>query len=212
MFASLEMKLRRSPVFTESSTPQEDSTGRSESAPAPITLMPLPSVPPQDSPHGAHGQSDGIYADPQCCIPSVRTSQPTTALYVDPASVLPLKPPDSVGQLPSSPAKAPLKMDVHDSVYSEVYDKISPDQEKQRITAPPAGREPIYDEPLGKAGMLSQRRETKPDPFAHLYAKVCKTGGATPTTSTTPPSVTASTTAAKDEPLDDVIYENLGII
>ncbi|KAM6940423.1 docking protein 3 [Xenentodon cancila] len=233
MFASLDNKLRRSPVFTDRSLTQEDSVGRSESTPAPITLMPLPLVPTHDRSRIGDGQSDGIYANPECCIPTIRTLQPTKALYIEPSNVLPLNPPSlKVSDTLSLTSAAPdptLKTDVQDSVYSEVLDKISPEQKQQSDlllktfskTTASANDEPIYSEPIRETDKPSQKPETKPDPFAHLYAKVCKppsscgpssTGSATSSTSSAPSSVTSRMTTAKAEPLDDVIYENLGII
>ncbi|XP_061580139.1 docking protein 3 [Cololabis saira] len=232
LFATLENKLRRSPVFTDRSPTQDDLVGRSECAPAPITLMPLPLVPTHDRSRGGDGQSDGIYADPECCIPTIQTpnTTPNKGLYIDPASVLPLNPPvlkvpDTLS-LTSSVPDPNHKTDVRDSVYSEVLDKIHPEQKKQSDlpstfpqTSPFANDEPIYTEPTRETEELFKKTETKPDPFAHLYAKVCKTppscgpsstGDATPSTSTS--SVTSSVTTAAGDPLDDVIYENLGII
>uniref|UniRef100_A0A1A8FWA5 Docking protein 1a n=1 Tax=Nothobranchius korthausae TaxID=1143690 RepID=A0A1A8FWA5_9TELE len=66
-------------------------------------------------------------------------------------------------------------------------------------------------------GLSDEARETKPDPFAHLYAQVCKASSRTSTTVSTttaasPPSSTVSTKASPDETSDDVIYENLGVV
>ncbi|XP_070779237.1 docking protein 1 [Enoplosus armatus] len=238
MAAILENKLRtqerKSAALEESARAREDVVGSSECAlpqPAPITLMPLPRIPTHDSHSGGHlgSQSEAVYADPADCIQSVPRPQPTMALYVDPASVLPLKPPsstESVAPPPNSSApNPPLNIDHPDLVYSEVYDKISPVQNKQTFTPSKGGKkcEPIYSEPMSKEEEVSKKNESKPDPFAHLYAQVCKsTQSPSPPSSSNviPPcpasssSVTASVgpTKATDQSLDDVIYENLGII
>ncbi|XP_040893212.1 docking protein 3 isoform X2 [Toxotes jaculatrix] len=195
----------------------------------PITLMPLPLVPTHESPSGGHhsNQSHDVYADPADCIQSLPKVQPATALYVDPASVLPLKPPNSreaVSPLPkSSPPHPCFNIDHTDSVYSEVYDKVSPVQSKPAVIQSKgknkcfADDEPIYMEPMSETA-VSCKNESKPDPFAHLYAQVCKIAASSnsSTSSNNTPSYSAPslsvTTATKDQSLDDVIYENLGII
>ncbi|XP_023152022.2 docking protein 1 [Amphiprion ocellaris] len=203
---------RKSPALDEGSPAQVDLVSKSEpSQPAPITLMPLPLVPTHEG--GPHrGQSDGIYADPSDCIQPVPKA--TTALYVDPASVLPLKPPGS--RDPPVPRSSPRTVD---SVYSEVYDRISPDHNKQNVLQRKANTnsEPIYTEPVSNTDKVSPRTETKPDPFEHLYAKVCKTPPSSsptssPTGATSTPSSSTTATKTSQESLEDVIYENLGII
>ncbi|XP_008298490.1 docking protein 3 [Stegastes partitus] len=210
MAALLENQLRTSPASEKRSPVQEDLVGKPESAqPAPITLMPLPLVPTHEGGHHG-GQSEAIYADPSDCIRPVL--KPTTALYVDPASVLPLKPPSS--REPPVPASSVPRSSARtvDSVYSEVFDKISPDQNKQvDVLQSKANREPIYAEPMSNTDKPSERTQTKPDPFEHLYAKVCKTPPSSSPT-TCPGAAAVSATTPSDESLDDVIYENLGII
>ncbi|TKS69375.1 Docking protein 1 [Collichthys lucidus] len=227
--AILENKLR-----TQESVPaQKDSSECISAQPAPITLMPLPLVPTHNSHSGGSlsGQSEVVYADPADCIQSVPKPQTTTGLYVDPACVLPLKPPScppAVNPAPNSAASNPcFTIDHPDSVYSEVYDKISPVNKQAFIQSKGKAKrfaddEPIYTVPVGNEE-VSHKNESKPDPFAHLYAQVCKK---TPSSSPSPPpnttsscralspSVTASmsTLKAPDPDLDDVIYENLGII
>lgn len=203
---------RKSPALDD--TPPVDVVDKAEPPPPAITLMPLPLVPTHDGGHPS-SQSDGIYADPSDCIQPVQKA--TTALYVDPASVLPLKPPASR----EPPVPRPGFKTV-DAVYSEVYDRISPDPNRQNILQRKTNTEPIYTEPMSSRDKVSPRTETKPDPFQHLYAKVCKTPpSSSPTVSSTPSSSMASPTTAasstsstktSQEPLDDVIYENLGII
>lgn len=242
MAAILETKLKtqeRKPAGLEDNAHAQDHlVGLSEcvsSQPAPITLMPLPLVPTHDRHSGGQlgGQSEAVYADPVECIQSVPKLQPTMALYVDPASVLPLKPPSSrecVTPPPNSSASHPcFNIYYPDSVYSEVYDKISPVQNTQTVTQYKAKTkcfaddEPIYTEPMSKNEEVSPKNENKADPFAHLYAQICKTtplssppssSNALPSSSASSSSVTAtmSTTKAIDQSLDDVIYENLGII
>ncbi|XP_074553000.1 docking protein 2 [Halichoeres trimaculatus] len=230
--ALLEEKLRtqeRKPLSSEESL--EDVVASSEhvsAQPAPITLMPLPLIPTDESRSISHpgGQSEVVYADPADCLKSAPGPQPTTALYVDPACILPLKPPGSreVSPLPNSSA-SPLHLaaDHPDPVYSEVYDKISPVPNHQTVI-PTQGemkrcthKEPIYTEPVSKKEEVTQRNEKKPDPFAHLYAQVNKKTpppGPSPSTDTPPSSASSSVSSnrAMDHALDDVIYENLGII
>lgn len=183
--------------------------------PAPITLMPLPTVPTHSSPFGSpcSNPSDVVYANPAECIQSVSKPGATMAVYVDPASVLPLKPPasrDAPTPTPSSSTPHPcFDIDHPDSGYSEVYDKITPVQNKLAALSKAkcfAKDEPIYSEPVHKKEETSH----KTDPFAHLYAQVCKT---LPTSSPArSPNTTLSCTATTDQPLDDVIYESLGTI
>ncbi|XP_070684596.1 docking protein 2 [Pempheris klunzingeri] len=239
--AILENKLRtqdrKSTGLKDSAHVQEDLFGSSEcvsSQPAPITLTPLPLIPIHDS-HSGHlgGQSEAVYADPVDCIQSVPKPHPTIALYVDPASVLPLKPPssrESATPPPDSYASHPcFNTDHPDTVYSEVYDKISPLKNKQTVTQNKAKTmcladdEPIYTDPMSKIEEVSCKNENKPDPFAHLYAQVCKTtqssspfsfSNTISSSSASLSSVTASmsTTKGTDQCLDDDIYENLGTI
>lgn len=236
MTSILENKLRIQVKTSEESVhAEEDPVGSSEcvsAQPAPITLMPLPLVPTHDSPSGGcHGdQLEIVYADPIDCIQSVSKPQMTTAMYVDPASVLPLHPPSSREPVSVPPnSSTPSFIISHpDSVYSEVYDKVSPVQNKPNITQSHgkikcfADDEPIYTEPMSEKD--SHKSETKPDPFAHLYAQVCKTpSSSSSSSSNTTPSFSASsssssvtttltTAKASDHSVDDVIYENLGVI
>ncbi|KAM9363253.1 uncharacterized protein dok1a [Symphorus nematophorus] len=228
MAAILENKLRTQ----DSAHAQEDLIGSSETVsaqPAPITLMPLPLVPTHNSHSGSHvgGQSEAVYADPADCIQPAPEPQPTTGLYIDPACVLPLTPPTArkIATPPPPNSSNPCFEIQHpDSIYSEVYDKISPVQNKQTLTQSRVKRfaddEPIYTEPMSKQEEESHKSESKPDPFAHLYAQVCKTkpsSSPSPSSNTTSPcsassSVSDSMTTNATEPVDDVIYENLGII
>ncbi|XP_037830577.1 docking protein 3-like [Kryptolebias marmoratus] len=209
---------RRSLVFDDGGKTREDPIGSSEAAPAPITLMPLPLIPTQQT-----NQSEAVYADPKVSVTSDLKPGPVTALYVDPVDVLPLKPPQSgepeaAGTASSEPS---LQPDVPDSVYAEVFDKISLDQNKPQtlLRAGKPAEEPIYTEPVSKTDEVSEPRGTpKPDPFAHLYAQVCKTSTRTSATISTARSTAASPSASDrtknpaEDSLDDVIYENLGII
>lgn len=192
-----------------------------ESSQPPITLMPLPLIPVRDSP--SVGQSDAEYADPADCVQASVRLQSGKALYVDPASVLPLQPPGS--SLPSTPESLPsVSAERPDSVYAEVYDKISSVQIKQPTLSLAGVDEPIYTEPMSIVGAKEEHKEeTKSDPFAHLYAQVRKTKAEKPESSITPAgsdssrSVTASSANITTSPRtindqDDVIYENLGII
>ncbi|XP_054881130.1 docking protein 1-like isoform X2 [Poeciliopsis prolifica] len=218
----LRMQDRRSPVFDNTAKVLDDSVGPSEGSPAPITLMPLPSIPTQDntSRDKLKSQSNAIYADPNDCGPSIMVPKLATAQYIDPARVLPLKPPLSLDPaLPNASDSNPdARAGVPDSVYSEVYDKISPDKKKQPVlqNATTTSDEPIYSEPVSRKEPDCQKPEPKPDPFAHLYAQVCKaptsSRNSTPVTTTTTSSTTTGSSTSREEPLDDVIYENLGII
>ncbi|KAM7009684.1 uncharacterized protein LKV04_001622 [Tautogolabrus adspersus] len=235
MAAILENKLRtqeKKSALSEGSS-QEDLASSPEcisAQPAPITLMPLPMIPTEDSSSVGHigGHLDAVYADPADCINSVPKHHPTTALYVDPSSFLPLKPPnsrESVSPIPSSLAAKPcFNIDHKDPVYSEVYDKISPVQNRQTVIKSTgqikcsARDEPIYSEPMTKREEETHKSVIKTDPFAHLYAQVNKTkpsSGPPLSTNTVPLSSASSssvTTKGTDHNLDDVIYENLGII
>ncbi|XP_018556467.1 docking protein 1 [Lates calcarifer] len=235
---NLKTEERKCAALEESAHIQDELVVQSEcvsAQPVPITLMPLPLIPTHDSPSGHHhgGQSDAVYADPADCIQSVPEQHLSTALYVDPASVLPLKPPSSRESViprhnPFSPHPC-FNIDHPDSVYSEVYDKISPVLSKQAAiqgkgkTKCFADDEPIYTEPMYEKEEASYKNETKSDPFAHLYAQICKTAksSSTSASSNTTPSCSApcfsatdDTTRTKDmdKSLDDVIYENLGVI
>ena len=224
MAVILENKLRtqerKSPTSQESVPAPKDSSESISSQPAPITLMPLPLVPTHDS-HSGGGQSEAVYADPADCIQSVPKPQPTMALYVDPASVLPLKPPSFINNLPPHPSTSSPCSNIKqlDSIYSEVYDKISPVEDKQSVaqfrgnTPCFVDDEPIYAEPMGKKEEESHKKEGKSNPFAHLYAQVCKTTPSSSPSASNPLVTTSmSTTKATDQTLDDVIYDNLGII
>lgn len=213
MAALLENKLR---------TQERKCAALEESAHAPITLMPLPLIPTHGSHSGGQlgGQSEPVYSDPADCIQSVPKLQPSRGLYVDPAHVLPLQPPISIETPPPNSASShPCTDDDRPgSVYSEVYDKISTDKMKQTVQCPADG-EPIYTEPMSnKEEEVSHK---KSDPFAHLYAQVCKatpscgssssSDTGSPCSASSAPASMSSTTAT-DQSLDDVIYENLGII
>lgn len=174
---------------------QDRKQGSSEDAPqAPITLMPLPSIPTNASRYG--GESEAVYADPADCIRSEPQPHPVKGLYVDPASILPTHPPGSKQSPPNASHAAPAPVDRQDSVYSEVYDKIS--AAEAGCGARSTQEEPIYSEPVAQA-------QSETDPFAHLYAKVRKSpaGGA---------SASAPSCATSDQAADDVIYENMGVI
>ncbi|XP_063738806.1 docking protein 1 isoform X2 [Eleginops maclovinus] len=230
MAAMLENKVRaqegRPAASEESAHAQGDVVGSSESVsvqPAPITLMPLPLVPTHNSHSRAQlgGQSEAVYADPADCMESVPKVPSATALYVDPACVLPLKPPglgESVTPINSSAQKPGFTTHQPESVYSEVYDKISPVQDavnqgKGKVIRF-ADDEPIYAEPISQKEVVSHKKESKPDPYAHLYAQVCKTkppfslSSSTPSCSASSPSLADSVSTGND----DVIYENLGMI
>ncbi|XP_026158246.1 docking protein 1-like [Mastacembelus armatus] len=225
MAAFLENKLRTQEKKCAASDGtayiQEDLVGQSEcvsAQPAPITLMPLPLVPTHESISGRHNgdPTDAVYANPSDCLQSALTPQLTSAVYVDPAHVLPLKPPSSREPVTSVPS---LSISHHDSVYAEVFDKISSAQNKQAVQSKGKTKhtddEPIYTEPLNKKEEVCHKNETKPDPFAHLYAHVCKPApSSSPSISSHSASVTDSTTTKKDAgtSLDDVVYENLGVI
>lgn len=218
--------LPRTPDLAATKMQEKKSASGEESVQAPITLMPLPLIPSHDIPH-LGGLSEDVYADPADCIQAVPKLQQPKSLYVDPASVLPLQPPSS-GSTPPPNIDSQRFIDAGhpDSVYSEVYDKVIPcSTVPMKETAPPtADTEPIYTEPTGsEKGVVSCKKEMKPDPFAHLYAQVRKTpplsaplssSQAGPPCSSAAASATVSMSSSKtlDQPLDDVIYENLGII
>ncbi|XP_029360664.1 docking protein 1-like isoform X2 [Echeneis naucrates] len=201
----LRMEDRKSPILFEKRSVH--------SQPPPITLMPLPLVPELDSPSGGchSNQSDIVYANPADCIQSA--PKLSTAQYIDPASVLPLKPP--VPLQPGPNTQRP------DSVYSEVYDKLSP-RSATRAPIQTTQDEPIYTEPESQDQKETPRSDRKLDPFAHLYAQVSKPGSSpgrskspnsTPSCPTPPSSVGGNTTPVDSGQCpDDVIYENLGII
>lgn len=226
MAAILENKLtkqdRRSPGFDDMKKGEEDPVGSSEGPPAPITLMPLPSVPTHDHSSGdTHSsQSDAIYAEPKDCLPCVLAPKKIRSKYIDPAYVLPLKPPRSPepDAAPPTTSGSNPGSKVLDSVYSEVYDKISPHQKKRPAlrSAAKTANEPIYVEPASETDSDGNQTEPKPDPFAHLYAQVCKAATLSKTSAPVTAAASSSTvtvsTSSRDEPLDDVIYENLGII
>lgn len=156
--------------------------------PAPITLMPLPSVPKQET--KSKTVIDNVYADPIDCLHAPVVS---TSLYVDPACVLPLKPPGNGD---------PTLTKQH-SVYAEVYDKVS-GEESTASADRRADDEPIYSEPV-KEEEKEKEEKKEEDPFAHLYAQVCKTNKRSPSPQPRP--------KVKETDLDgDIIYENLGII
>lgn len=175
-----------------------------EAPQAPITLMPLPSIPTHSSSTGH--QAEAVYADPVDCLQSEPECQSAKALYVDPASVLPIHPPASKPSPPNASSDQTSLVSRQDSIYSEVYDKICAVEVKK---ANPAREEPIYSEPVAE-----QRSQTgsDPDPFAHLYSQVRKAPAVSgpPSFSNTGPSCSSATATAQVE--DDVIYENMGII
>lgn len=176
---------------------QDRKYAPSEDSPhAHITLMPLPSIPTNPS---FTSNQEAVYADPVDCIQSEPELQSVQALYVDPASVLPIRPPGSK-QSPPDASSAPNRQD---SVYSEVYDKICAVEVKRAHGT--AHDEPIYSEPVGEKVSQAQ---IKPDPFAHLYAQVHKA----PAASRPPPANAAPSAAANTSAADDIIYENMGII
>ncbi|KAF7644226.1 hypothetical protein LDENG_00225750 [Lucifuga dentata] len=235
----LRMEVKKSAGSDETEHAQKDLVSPSQSAPvkpAPITLLPLPDLPTTHDtlPTSVHlvGQSEALYADPDVCIRSVPKVEATHGVYMDPAMVLPLKPPFTTGESVTRPPHftdphSSSNIDSPDSIYSEVFDKISPMQNKQNVIQSQvkvkcfADDEPqyIYTEPMHEMDGASQKSDTKPDPFAHLYAQVCKTkpssvlsssSGVIPSSSASSSSV--PTTMDTDISLSDVIYENLGII
>ncbi|XP_020788640.2 docking protein 1-like [Boleophthalmus pectinirostris] len=160
------------------------------SHPAPITLMPLPSLPTQEI--RSKSAMDSVYADPQECMKSPEVS---LGLYVDPASILPLTPPVNA---------EPSQNKLH-SVYSEVFDKVSI---KSHSAEKCEHDDHIYSEPVkGMAEKEEEKKEEdvkKVDPFAHLYAQVCKTNKRAAS-----PQPKKEETEKKEA---EVVYENLGII
>ncbi|XP_054635586.1 docking protein 1 [Dunckerocampus dactyliophorus] len=212
---------------------QDDSAHSSESPspqPAPITLMPLPVVPKLDKPPvGVHCyQSEAEYANPNDCILTLPKPQATKSLYVDPASILPLCPPSSQALKPPSFSPHPCFVISHpDTVYSEVYDKVRPGQNEPHASLSQGNMmhlpedEPIYAEPVSKEDEIAHKDVSKPDPFAHLYAQVNKTPpSSSPSSTTSTPSFSSASSLASsmatikmaENTLDDVIYENLGLI
>ncbi|KAK0140161.1 Docking protein 3 [Merluccius polli] len=146
-----------------------------------------------------------------------------TSVYVDPASLLPLKPPatSSMTETPGPiyPSFAPSTVHGNHSepIYSEVYDNISPGQGRAHLTQSQKGEmgnEPIYAEPVRAAMGAAKENDDKPDQFAHLYAEVCKLTPSSEKTIPFPSSGAAGTATVNtsDEALSDVIYETLGII
>ncbi|XP_068176647.1 docking protein 1-like isoform X2 [Antennarius striatus] len=222
--SKLRMQERKVAVLQDSAHLQEDMIGSAECAstqPAPVTLMPLPLVPTHDNHPGGYlgGQPEAVYADPSDCIQPEQKPQSSMALYVDPASILPLNPPYSRQRVNPTPQHSnPCFNDDHaDSVYSEVFDKISPVEIKQTVTR--FEDEPIYTEPISKKEDVCPKNKSKPDLFAHLYAQVCKTKPSSSSPSSnalvncSPSSVpTNKSTTKSTDSLEDVIYENLGII
>ncbi|XP_077381682.1 docking protein 2 isoform X2 [Festucalex cinctus] len=229
---SMSSILEKATIQIKSSPTKEDNMGRRDdsanpsSQPAPITLMPLPKVPILDSADLRGCQPEAEYASPADCIQNAPKPQATMShVYVDPASVLPLHPPSSnetTNQGSNSFTSHPcFIISQPDSIYSEVYDKVN-----LSTTEPKANwseqqiihlteDEPIYTVPVSKGDEVSDQVETKPDPFAHLYAQVNKTSPS----SSTPPAPSSSSLASSiaatkisDTAPDDVIYENLGII
>lgn len=188
--------------------PSEDSTH------IPITLMPLPLVPTLDSHSGGHegGQREAVYANPAEHIQSEPEAKPFKALYVDPANVLPLQPPSLSKSTHAESSNSNLCIDCQDSLYSEVFDKISAVHVKKTCSA---DDEPIYAEPVSEKEAVSHVKESEPDLFAHLYAQVCKAKPSSvhsSSSSTTTSCSTMTSTTATDQAPDDVIYENMGII
>ncbi|XP_019735256.1 docking protein 1-like [Hippocampus comes] len=214
------LQIKTSPTTEDNMGCRLDSAHSSAnqlSQPAPITLMPLPLVPNLDKPSGdLHGRPhESEYANPADCIQNIPKPQVTVShVYVDPASVLPLHPPSS--KETTNP--------IAESVYSEVYDKVNltknepnANWSEQQIRHFTRG-EPIYNVPVSKEDKVSDQVDTKPDPFAHLYAQVNKPApSSSPSSTPSPPSSSSlansiAATKISDTPLDDVVYENLGII
>ncbi|XP_072319703.1 docking protein 1-like isoform X2 [Eucyclogobius newberryi] len=135
-----------------------DNEEAAPSQPAPITLMPLPSLPTQET--KPKTVIDNVYADLNECMQSPMVSK---ALYVDPASILPIKPPGNA---------EPNQTELH-SVYSEVFDKVGVVQSVGRFR----DDDHIYSEPVKRAENKEEKEKEvqKADPFAHLYSQVCKT-------------------------------------
>lgn len=196
----------------------------------------LPLVPPHHPLSvNYHSPSETVYADPL----NLSSQTPVTAMregvYADPATVLPLKPPTKT-ETPPPPPSHPPSIEL-EPVYSEVYDKVicDPSQRSETRKKDVSTTEPIYAEPMRTPS------PSIPDPFAHLYAHVCKPApsslsspilsssnlsaltSATPIKSSSPSSHSYSTspstssssvarvTCAGDQS-PDVIYENLGVI
>lgn len=173
---------------------------------APITLMPLPSIPTHSSYPGNH--SEAVYADPVDCIQSEPERPSVKALYVDPATVLPIRPPGSKQSPADASSDQNSLVSCQDSTYSEVFDKICAVEVKKAASA---HDEPIYSEPVSEK---SSQPGSNPDPFAHLYAQVRKAPAASgpPSFTNSAPSCPSTPPAATAQADDDVIYENMGII
>ncbi|XP_076001921.1 uncharacterized protein dok1a [Genypterus blacodes] len=207
--------------------------------PPPITLLPLPDVPTSvhTSPSTSHPirRSEALYADPDTIIHSAPQPKTTTAVYVDPAVLLPLKPHCASREfvchppsLHSSTPHSSSNIDSPDSIYSEVFDKVTPVENMQNMSQNRIKEKCfaddeshyVYAEPMSEMEGASHKKEIKADPFEHLYAKVCKTKPApNPSLSSTiVPSPSASSSSTIPSTLDtnkvlsDVIYDNLGII
>ncbi|RVE76748.1 hypothetical protein OJAV_G00012080 [Oryzias javanicus] len=116
-------------------------------------------------------------------------------------------------ETPGGRRQPPPQADRQDSVYSEVLDRVSPHQNRQGgDPGTERPEEPVYAEPAGGPKPEPDRTGNKPDPFAHLYARVCKPA---PHKAPSPESETrtgATRLTRGEEPPDDVIYESLGII
>ncbi|KAK7929777.1 hypothetical protein WMY93_006172 [Mugilogobius chulae] len=136
-----------------------DNEEPASSHPAPITLMPLPSLPTQET-RSKHA-TDNVYADPNVCLHSPEASM---GMYVDPASILPLKPPA---------ANSEASQNKLHSDYAEVFDKVSVKRSERKFK----DDDHIYSEPMrGEKEETEEEteEEKKEDQFAHLYAQVCK--------------------------------------
>lgn len=181
-------------IFDNKPKTQDDSDESPTSHPAPITLMPLPSLPTQAQ--IPKSDIDNVYADPSDCV---KPPDISTSLYVDPASVLPLKPP---GKKPGSVET--VEEEEH-SDYAEVFDRLNL---KPSVVKMHGLRddEPIYSEPVTEE-KKEEKEEKKEDPFAHLYAQVNKTNKRSPS-----PKPRTKKKQPPTEQDSDVIYENLGII
>ena len=137
------------------------------------------------------------------------------SVYADPANFLPLQPPTTSSTI-EAPGPCTHNADPSEPIYAEVYDKLSPGQSRPHRNQTQKGemeKEPIYAEPVRKAEGVAMKND-KPDPFAHLYAQVCRP---TPSPEKTIPfsaSGSGLNTAihSSDDGLSDVIYETLGII
>ena len=140
---------------------------------------------------------------------------PTEPVYMDPINYIPLTPPKIAAPAPPSPSPISFSSsqprDQSEPVYDEVYhriDLVQTNQDPHQNQAPEKDRckeAPIYTEASIGAHLNSAlssmhpQEEPKVDPYAHLYAQVCKVQ------TNTPPSKSGD-----ESP--EVIYENLGII